>query len=317
MGHVLWDCMKKIMKSKQQRSKRREVSLPLKASPFSTIRIDPRTRRLSAMPTIRLKPEDLRENELRKQEKSLPQDMQFFRLQWSGLTDTGIVRDHNEDSYFCAGGEDTGLFAVADGMGGHEAGEVASKIAVEAVCRGILDEAPNEDDPLELLRRTVTRANRSVTEEADRRGTDMGTTLNVAIVAENRVAVANVGDSRAYWIENGSIRQLTEDHSLVAKMVAAGKITKDEARSHPKSNLLYRTIGTRGGLPVDTFAFELRKGGSLLLCTDGLWTEVPEEEIRRICAGAADAQAACTELVAKAKENGGRDNITAVVVRVV
>lgn len=317
MGHGLWQCMKRIMNRKQQRSKRREISFSSKASPFSTVRIDSRTRKLSALPTIRLRPEDLRENELREPEKVLQQNLQFFHLQWCGLTDTGVVRDHNEDSYFCAGGEDTGLFAVADGMGGHEAGEVASRIAVEAVCKGILEEAPNEDDPLELLRRTVKRANRSVTEEADRRGTDMGTTLNVAIVAENRVAVANVGDSRAYWIENGSIRQLTEDHSLVAKMVAAGKITKDEARTHPKSNLLYRTIGTRGGLPVDTFAFELRRGGSLLLCTDGLWNEVPDEDIRRICAGAADARAACAALVAKAKENGGKDNITTVVVRVV
>lgn len=317
MGHGLRECMKRLISGKRAAIAKRKTTSSNRPLPFDTVRKDSRTKRLVAQPTIRLRPEDLEEAELRRDLPKEPMPRQFHQLQWFGLTDTGRVRDHNEDSYFCAAKEDTGLFAVADGMGGHEAGEVASRIAVEAVCTGLLEDAPKQDDPVELLRRTVDRANRSVTNEADARGTDMGTTLNVAFVAENRVIIANVGDSRAYWIENGSIRQVSEDHSLVARLVAAGKITKDEARVHPKSNLLFRTLGTRGKLSVDTFEIELRKNGSLLLCTDGLWNEVTDEEIHSICAGAPDAQAACAELVARANRNGGKDNITVVVVRAI
>ena len=125
-----------------------------------------------------------------------------------------------------------------------------------------------------------------------------------------------MGDSRTYWIENGSIRQITEDHSLVAKLVSAGKLTREEARNHPKSNLLYRTIGSDESVKVDTFQVDLKRGGSLLLCTDGLWGEVADEDIHRICALERDLKAACSRLVQLANENGGKDNITAIVVKI-
>jgi len=134
---------------------------------------------------------------------------------------------------------------------------------------------------------------------------------------QDRAYIASVGDSRTYWIESGSIRQITEDHSLVAKFVSAGKLTREEARNHPKSNLLYRTIGLDENIKVDTFQVDLKKDGSLLLCTDGLWGEVSDEDIHSVCALELNLKAACSRLIQLANENGGKDNITAVVVRVV
>jgi len=125
-----------------------------------------------------------------------------------------------------------------------------------------------------------------------------------------------VGDSRVYWIENGSIAQITEDHSVVAKLVAAGQLTKEEARNHPRSNLLYRTIGNDDTVTVNTYRKELTRGGTLLLCTDGLWGEVDDEEIRRVCREE-DTDLICARLVQKADANGGKDNITAIVVKII
>lgn len=143
----------------------------------------------------------------------------------------------------------------------------------------------------------------------------MGTTLTVALVGNDAAYIGSVGDSRAYWIENGSISQVTEDHSLVAKLAASGKLTKEEARRHPKSNLLYRTIGAEDEIRAGLFRVELTSGGTLLLCTDGLWGEVDDEEIREICAAEAYTETICARLVQRANANGGRDNITAIVVK--
>jgi protein phosphatase len=144
----------------------------------------------------------------------------------------------------------------------------------------------------------------------------MGTTLSLVLVADTTATIANVGDSRVYWIKDGSITQITRDHSLVAKLVAIGNMTKEEARNHPKSNLLFRTIGTDEKIKVDTFQMKLKKGGSLMLCTDGLWGEVSDENIHRVVYSSKDARSASEELVRMANEHGGKDNITAVVVKV-
>ncbi len=276
-----------------------------------TKRLGSETVRLKPAPTVRLNPEELSEG-LSLPECSAPK----LLLEYHGLTDVGCVRDHNEDAFFCAGIEDTGLFIVADGMGGHDAGEIASRVAVETVCREVRRGAARQIDKAEILKTSVQQANRAVMREGSLRGSNMGTTLGVALVADNKACVANIGDSRAYWIENGSIKQITEDHSLVAKLVSAGKLTKEEARNHSKSNLLYRTIGSDDNLKVDTFEIDVRKSGCLLLCSDGLWGEVEDEDIRRICAAERSAKAACSRLIQMANLSGGKDNITAVVVRV-
>jgi serine/threonine protein phosphatase PrpC len=238
-------------------------------------------------------------------------------LSWYGLTDTGIVRPHNEDNLSCLAFADSTLFVVADGMGGHEAGEVASKIAVDTVCQEVREGVAQKREPLSLIEHAVQQANTAVQCEGKARGASMGTTLSIAYVTDSIAYIANVGDSRVYWVENGTISQITEDHSLVAKLVAAGKLTKEDARQHPKSNLLYRTVGTDDVIKVDTFRVGLRKGGSLLLCTDGLWGMVPDKELHTVCSTEKNIKKVCARLVKKANENGGLDNITAVVVKVV
>jgi len=201
-------------------------------------------------------------------------------------------------------------------MGGHDAGEIASMIAVETVCKVVSGSAKQNNDPQSLVELVVRLANVEVRKEGGNRGSNMGTTLSLALIDGTTAHIANVGDSRVYWIENGSITQITEDHSLVAKLVSTGKLTKAEARHHPKSNLLYRTIGTDETIKVDTFTVNLKKGGSLLLCTDGLWGELSDEEIHRICATEKECKTVCTKLLEMANKNGGKDNITAVVVKV-
>jgi serine/threonine protein phosphatase PrpC len=238
-------------------------------------------------------------------------------LSWSGITDTGILRDHNEDSYSILSFEDKALFVVADGMGGHDGGEVASRIAAETVCGIVQKEYRQDGDLLALLERAVQKANSEVRQEGERRGSNMGTTLSAAIVSNEALYAANVGDSRVYWIAGGSIFQITADHSLVAKLVLAGKLTKEEARTHPRANLLYRTIGNDRTVKVDTFRFSLKEGGILLLCTDGLWGELSDEDIRETCTEEGDVKDMAAKLMQMANERGGKDNITAVVVKVV
>jgi protein phosphatase len=237
-------------------------------------------------------------------------------LAWHGITDTGMVRDHNEDSFSCRAYGKWSLFVVADGMGGHDAGEVASRIAVETVDKLAEEYLTRNEDPARLIEQAVQQANIAVRMEGMSRGSNMGTTLSLALISDTTAYIANVGDSRVYWMENGSIEQITRDHSLVAKLAEAGKLTREEARNHPRSNLLYRTIGTDEQIKVDTFQKDLRKGGSLVLCTDGLWGEVSDEDIQRIVRSQFDARSAGEELVRSANTHGGKDNITVVVVRV-
>lgn len=243
----------------------------------------------------------------------IPEHLHFA---WHGMTDTGMVRPQNEDSFSCVSFGKWSLHIVADGMGGHDAGEIASRIAVETVRREIEENLKQNEDPRRLAEHVVQQANSEVKREGANRGSNMGTTLSLVLVAETTATIANVGDSRVYWIEEGSIAQITRDHSLIAKLVATGKLTREEAKNHPKSNLLFRTIGTDEKVKVDIFQMKLKKGGSLILCTDGLWGEVSDENIHRVVYSSKDARSASEELVRTANEHGGKDNITAVVVKV-
>jgi serine/threonine protein phosphatase PrpC len=266
------------------------------------------TRVLQPVHTLRLRPEP---------HDKVPAEIPGLAPVWYGITDTGGIRDHNEDNFAVLELAGKVLFIVADGMGGHDAGEVASRIAVDTVCRVVQEKHNLSTDHRGLVERAVQEANSAVLEEGARKGSDMGTTLSMALVANDIAYVASVGDSRVYWMENGSISQITSDHSLVAKLVAAGRLTKEEARNHPRSNLLFRTIGTDETVKVDTACVKLKKGGTLLLCTDGLWSEVTDEDIHEICTREKSVESAGTRLVQVANENGGKDNITAIVARVV
>ena len=279
-------------------------------APVVLERQDVLTRVLQPVHTVRLRPAPERTPTPRAERGSTHRE-----LLWHGITDRGMARDHNEDSFALLDLGQRALFVVADGMGGHDAGEVASRIAMEAVC-DVVREGEHHDDPLALVEKAMQRANTEVKQEALRNSSNMGTTLTAALIVNDAAYIGSVGDSRAYWIENGSISQITEDHSLVAKLAACGKLTKEEARNHPRSNLLYRTIGAEEAIKAGLFKVELKSGGMLLLCTDGLWGEMDDADLREICTAEPHTETICARLVQRANANGGRDNITAIVVKI-
>ncbi len=238
-------------------------------------------------------------------------------IAWCGLTDTGRVRTHNEDYFVCTDLREGTLFIVADGMGGHDAGEVASMLAVETAASEVRKAGGTHRNASKVVEQAVQRANSEVIRRGAEKASNMGTTLTLALILEDKAYIANVGDSRAYWIENGSFKRITVDHSLVEKLVSLGKLTPEEARKHPKSNVLYRNVGSEEDLKVDVFQVALKKGGSLLLCTDGLWGEVVDRDIHRAVTEEDDVRKVCERLIRMANENGGKDNITTVAVKVI
>ncbi|HVB05730.1 MAG TPA: Stp1/IreP family PP2C-type Ser/Thr phosphatase [Acidimicrobiales bacterium] len=232
------------------------------------------------------------------------------RLIAAAATDAGRVRTSNQDRSLVA----AGVVAVADGMGGHAGGEIAASTAVEAFARAI-----EQDRSAEGLAAAAVVANREVFARAERdealRG--MGTTLTAAALVENggqpRIALVNVGDSRAYLFEDGGLRQLTEDHSLVEEMVRRGELTPEAALTHPHRHILTRALGIDPGVEIDSWLLSPAPDSRLLLCSDGLTNECSEQEIAEVLAHERDPQAAADSLVAKALEHGGSDNITVVV----
>jgi serine/threonine protein phosphatase PrpC len=224
-------------------------------------------------------------------------------------TDTGRQRKGNEDSSFAR----PPVFVVADGMGGAQAGEVASQIAVEAFEQGL----PSTGTPEQRLTDIVQEANRRIHEvsrvEHERAG--MGTTLTAAYLDDRHVAIAHVGDSRAYLFRNGTLKRLTRDHSLVGELVRQGKLTEEQAEEHPQRSIITRALGPEPDVEVDTWTYPASAGDVLLLCSDGLTSMIPEERITEILATAPSLAAAGDQLIAAANAAGGRDNITVVLFR--
>lgn len=221
-------------------------------------------------------------------------------------TDVGCVRDHNEDSLVAA----PPLFVVADGMGGHAAGEVASEIATAVIA----EKAPATPDA-EALGRAVEEANLEIIAAAeDGRGREgMGTTCTAAVLHEDRLVIAQVGDSRAYLLHQGKLQQLTRDHSLVAMMVEAGQLTPEEARVHPRRSVITRALGTDPATRPDLYEIDVEAGDRLLLCSDGLYGMVEDPAIQSIMTRTADPQRCASQLVNEAIANGGNDNVTVIV----
>lgn len=222
-------------------------------------------------------------------------------------TDVGLVRDHNEDSLTVT----PPIFAVADGMGGHAAGEVASEIAIQTLLQNAPD-GPNSDD----LARAVVAANRAIIRAANEgRGRHgMGTTLTAALLYDNRLIVAQVGDSRAYLLHNGALQRITRDHSLVADLVESGQITEAEARTHPRRSVITRALGSDPNTLPDIYEMNLVPGDRLLLCSDGLSSMIEDNLIESVLVRVKDPQRCASSLVNEAIEAGGFDNVTAVVV---
>jgi serine/threonine protein phosphatase PrpC len=231
----------------------------------------------------------------------------------TGLTDVGRVREANEDAYFVG----TVVVAVADGMGGHLAGEVASAMALEPV--RALDGTHFDDgaDAVEALRDAVVRANDAVSQKAedDPAYRGMGTTLTAAIIEGRRVHLAHVGDSRAYLLRGDRFSQLTDDHTLVQHLVDEGQITPEEAATHPQRSIITRAIGVSRDIEVDTVSLELDPGDQLLLCSDGLTGVISDADIAAELSRGDDADAVLARLVEAANRGGGPDNITAVLLR--
>lgn len=245
----------------------------------------------------------------------------------------GMVRPLDEDSLLAldlravqnAQGRSWGLYIVADGMGGHAAGEIASGLAIrgaaEAVMRSYLTptletDAPEEEARLkEVVRKAALQANDFVRREAEARGNDMGTTLTMALVAGDRAVVGNVGDSRTYLYRGGELRRLSKDHSLVQRLVDLGQITDEEIYTHPQRNAVLRSLGDKADIEVDVFSLRLRPGDALLLCSDGQWEMTRDPEMAAILAQHDDPQTAAEALVAAANRAGGEDNITVVLVK--
>jgi protein phosphatase len=225
------------------------------------------------------------------------------------LTDTGRQREANEDSYFSR----APLFAVADGMGGAQAGEVASRMAVEAFERA--DESGAA--PEELLRRTAQEANREIFDlaQGDSSRSGMGTTLTAALLHGDEISFGHVGDSRAYVFREGKLKQITNDHSLVEELRRQGKLTRDQAAEHPQRSVITRALGPEPNVDVDTMTFSARPGDVFLLCSDGLTTMLEDEDVAAILARESDLHKAARRLVRAANERGGRDNITVVLFR--
>jgi serine/threonine protein phosphatase PrpC len=229
--------------------------------------------------------------------------------QYAG-TDTGRQRRANEDSMLAR----APLFVVADGMGGAQAGEVASRIAVESFEAGVADTGHPEASLAALAQQANARIYELSHSNAEQAG--MGTTLTAVYVGEREIAIAHVGDSRAYRVREGELLRLTEDHSLVDELLRQGRLTPEEAVEHPQRSVITRALGPEGTVEVDTRSYAARDGDVYLLCSDGLTTMLAEAQLASVVSAHATLREAGEALIAAANEAGGRDNITVVLLRV-
>ncbi len=237
-----------------------------------------------------------------------------------GITDIGKARVINQDSYAVEMMEDTetGVLLVCDGMGGVKGGEIASSIAVKTIMDSLhvnLKPKMSKQNIKTALEEAIRQANKNIISRAlsEEGLLGMGTTCVCAVVCENNITIANIGDSRAYAVENEKLRQITDDHSLVNELVKAGDITPEEAHMHPKKNIITRVLGVDEEVKIDYFNVDVKEDMYLILCSDGLTNEVSDIEICYEVVNSITEKGACESLVDIANKRGGRDNITVVV----
>ncbi|MBC8590459.1 Stp1/IreP family PP2C-type Ser/Thr phosphatase [Wansuia hejianensis] len=241
-------------------------------------------------------------------------------MEIAALTDVGLARENNQDSFFASANSEFPLFIIADGMGGHKAGEKASSMAVDIIKNKfslMIREFDVKKDINLLIKSSIKKANEKIylksLERLEYQG--MGTTITLAYILDNYIYIGNVGDSRAYYISKDEILQITEDHSLVNELVKNGSITNEEAKTHPQKNVITRAVGTSNNVKIDTYKYKYEMGDFLLLCSDGLTNMVDEMEILNIINGSNSLVDACQRLISMAKNNGGFDNITVVAIK--
>ncbi|MGB0384196.1 MAG: Stp1/IreP family PP2C-type Ser/Thr phosphatase [Ardenticatenaceae bacterium] len=277
--------------------------------------------------------------------------MATIRLEASGDKHVGMVREVNQDEFFVrvmdsSDAQPIGLFVVADGMGGHAGGDIASRVSVQTIIKKF-DSLFTPHDPLQtvkfdtvrleaemsgkpaptrilgatkirkMIREAVQEANQVVLNTARHKpleAGDAGATVTLAVVQGSKAYIGNLGDSRTYLYRNGDLKPITEDHSVVGSLLKAGFIEPEEVYSHPQRNIVLRALGNREEPKVDIFEKELRPGDRLLLCSDGLWEMVRDPQMAKIIKNARNPQSACRKLIQTANANGGKDNIGVVVV---
>ena len=224
-------------------------------------------------------------------------------ISYSWRTDVGRIRKNNQDSLILG----NGLFGVADGMGGHNGGEIASA----ALCEGLLRETEGQDPSMELLEEAVKKINYEIWEQQvkDASLTGMGTTLTILWPADSMMIIGQVGDSRAYMIRDGNMKQVTSDHSMVADMVRRGVLTEEQAACHPMRNYITRAVGTDDSLEVDMISIPRKKGDRWIVCSDGLYGQISKQELEET-AKTNDLEEAADMLLKLALEHGGKDNIS-------
>ena len=242
-----------------------------------------------------------------------------MKLSYSARTDVGMIRSGNEDNFDVDVNSARGIFIVADGMGGHAAGEVASEMAVTIVKRELTDVSDTTGNQLSrVLAEALRHANRAIHDrtitEVDKQG--MGTTASVLVLTEARYVIGQVGDSRVYLLRDGALKQLTKDHSYVQEQVDLGNLTPEQARYHPYSNVITRCVGASPEVEPDLYAGETRRGDVFLIASDGLTGMVDDRRLAQLLMSRAEPERKVQALISEANGRGGLDNITAIVVHV-
>lgn len=237
-------------------------------------------------------------------------------MKWSQITETGRVRKQNEDNFCIC--PDVGLFAIADGMGGHQAGETASRLATHKLADFIRTHLELYPDQKTLLTKGIQEINHQIhlISQQNKRYRGMGTTLTAALIQNNYLYLAHIGDSRLYLLRQEQIKQLTEDHTVVQNLVTCGTITADQARTHPKRHILTRALGIDSSVKAEISQIKIKAQDKILLCTDGLTNYVTPEEIYHLINNATEIKQAVHNLTEMALERGGADNITVILVAV-
>lgn len=243
-----------------------------------------------------------------------------MELKVGARSDVGMIRSGNEDNFFAEADERRGVFVVADGMGGHAAGEVASEMAVQIVARNLLGLATVLDRAAaEKLEQAMRDANRAIYDrmlaEVDKQG--MGTTASVLVLSDNQFLIGQIGDSRIYLLRDGALTQLTKDHSYVQEQVDAGLLTPEQARYHPYSNVITRCVGASESVEADIYEGEMKPGDVFLLASDGLTGMVDDRRLQAMLLARSGPGRIVDALIAEANGRGGLDNITAIVIQVV
>ncbi|MDM8529517.1 protein phosphatase 2C domain-containing protein, partial [Anaerolineales bacterium HSG24] len=260
-----------------------------------------------------------------KLQSSIPQNQHGLYFHYVGLTDTGMVRDHNEDAFKIPLDideetlQDKGhLYVLADGMGGHQKGEVASDVTIRTVSReyyAAVKNLPNEavaDNLTDLLGQSIMTANEEVMDATE----GGGTTVVAVVLYDDSLICMNVGDSRAYLLRDGTMSLISKDHSLVSRLVEMGKITEEQALTHPRRNVLYQALGQGSDVEIFDYQTKLKLNDIIILCSDGLWGEVPDRIIEQVLTESETPLEAGEDLITLANQSGGNDNITTIIVEV-